>query len=60
MTAPLSRIIEGLRTIERKVTPHSLARSGAVVRESEGHFLLDMVADARETLEEIERRGDEE
>lgn len=53
MTAPLTRIIEGLRTIEKRVTAHHLAKSGAVVREQEGRFLLEMVSDARELLENL-------
>jgi len=52
MTAPIHRIIEGLKQIELRVTPRALSKSGCVVREQEGKFLLEMVADARVLLEQ--------
>jgi len=54
MTAPLSRQIEALKTIELRVKPFHLVKSGAVVREAEAKFLLEMIADARHTLESFE------
>jgi hypothetical protein len=56
MPAPVSRIVEALRTIERTVTPKGLVKAGAVGREPEGRFLLDMVTDARELIEQNQRK----
>jgi len=49
---PLSMQIEALRILGNKVTPHHLVRSGAVPREVEAKHLLDMLEDARQSLEE--------
>lgn len=58
MSTSLGAIIDGLRQIERRVTPRQLAKTGAIVREAEARHLLQMVADARETLERVERCQD--
>lgn len=57
MTAPVHRIIEGLRQIERRFQPAALVRAKVVARENEARFLLEMVADAASMLEEFERGG---
>lgn len=54
MTAPLSRIIEGLRHIEQRFLPAALVRGKVVAREQEAKFLIEMVGDAREVLERNE------
>lgn len=51
MSAPLSRIIEGLKVIQRRGTPRGMIKADFVAREAEGRFLLDMVTDAIEILE---------
>jgi hypothetical protein len=55
MSASLANQINGLRTIARTVSPRHLMRSGAVSRESEAIHLLDMIKDAADTLEQLER-----
>lgn len=58
MSQSLGSIIDGLRQIERRVKPLHLTRSGAIIREAEARHLLQMVADAREVLERVERCED--
>jgi hypothetical protein len=60
MSAPLYRIIEGLRNAERLFMPAALVRAKVVAREQEAKFILEMIGDARVRLEEIERGGNEE
>lgn len=55
MTAPLHRIIEGLRVIQRRGTPRGMVKADLVSREAEGRFLLDSVTDAIHALEQVER-----
>jgi hypothetical protein len=57
MSAPLHRVLEGLRQIKTRISPQQLVRAKAVVREQEARFLLEMVADAVTILEDIDRRG---
>jgi len=57
MTAPVHRIIEGLKQIERRVSPQQLMRAKAVVREQEARFLLEMVTDAIAMLEDAYKAG---
>lgn len=56
MTAPVHRILEGLRRIETAFTPAALVRAKVVAREQEARFLLEMVTDAREVLEDAYNR----
>jgi cell division septum initiation protein DivIVA len=56
MAANIHAQIDGLKQIVQRVKPWHLSKSGAVIRESEGRHLLDMVRDALETLQEIDRR----
>jgi hypothetical protein len=55
MAASLANQITGLRTLARVVSPRHLMKSGAVARESEAVHLLDMIKDAAETLDRLER-----
>lgn len=50
MSAPLHRIIEGLKHLSR-IDPKTLVRAKTVAREQEARFLLDSVKDAIEILE---------
>lgn len=54
MTAPPSMIVAALDTIERRVTPHNLIKSGAVAKDSEAKHLLEMIREARLYIEEAE------
>lgn len=56
MSAPLSRIVEGLRHIEQRFQPAALVRGKVVAREQEARFLIEAVIEAREL---IERNWDE-
>lgn len=56
MNAPPSQIIAALDTIERRVTPHNLIKSGAVTKDSEAKHLLEMVREARLYIEENNSR----
>lgn len=51
MSAHPSQIIMALDTIEKRVTPHNLIKSGAVTREAEAKHLLEMVREAKQFIE---------
>lgn len=52
MSAHPSQIIAALDVIEKRITPHSLIKSGAVTREAEAKHLLEMVREAKNFIEE--------
>lgn len=58
MTFLLHRIIEGLKVLERRMSPRAMVKAALCHRDTEGQFLMDAVRDAREALETIERDGD--
>ena len=54
MTAPIARIVEGLRHIERNFRPAALVRGKVVAREAEAKFLIEMVTDAADLIESLD------
>ena len=55
MSAPISQQIDGLRILAKRMSPRQLMKSGAIARESEALHLINMIRDAAETLENLER-----
>lgn len=56
MNAPPTQIVAALDALERKVTPFNLIKSGAVSKDSEAKYLLEMIREARLYIEVAEDR----
>lgn len=55
MSTPVYQQIDGLRVLARILSPSQLRKAGCIARESEAIHLINMLKDAIETLDRVER-----